>query len=362
MPPPHDPRPASAAVRWAGLLALTAALSGLLALLRTPAPTLLGAIIAGVVVALGERRVPVPMAGFMLSQGLLGMMIARACPLPVFTELMRHWEVFLLGVTSVIVLSVGLGWQLARWRLLPGSTAIWGSFPGAATAMTLLAGEFGADVRLVALMQYLRVVMVASLMMVAATVVGGDDAPSGHALAAWAAPVDGRGLALTLGVGALAALAAWRWRPPGGALVLGLAAGVLLQDVAGRDIVLPPWLLAAAALCLGWNIGQRFDRAVIRHALRLLPRLFAVLSLLILLCTGMAALLVLWMDIDPLTAYLAMSPGGADSVALIAASSHVDAPFVMAMQTGRLLAVLAVGPAVARWVSRHSSLPPAPVQ
>jgi uncharacterized membrane protein AbrB (regulator of aidB expression) len=52
--------------------------------------------------------------------------------------------------------------------------------------------------------------------------------------------VDGLGLALTLGVGALAALAAWRWRPPGGALVLGLAAGVLLQDVAGRDIVLPP--------------------------------------------------------------------------------------------------------------------------
>jgi hypothetical protein len=50
-----------------------------------------------VAVALGERRVPVPMAGFMLSQGLLGMMIARACPLPVFTELMRHWEVFLLG-------------------------------------------------------------------------------------------------------------------------------------------------------------------------------------------------------------------------------------------------------------------------
>jgi hypothetical protein len=42
-------------------------------------------------------------------------------------------------------------------------------------------------------------------------------------------------------------------------------------------------------------------------------------------------------------------------VALIAASSHVDAPFVMAMQTGRLLAVLAVGPAVARWVARRSA-------
>jgi uncharacterized membrane protein AbrB (regulator of aidB expression) len=45
-------------------------------------------------------------------------------------------------------------------------------------------------------------------------------------------------------------------------------------------------------------------------------------------------------------------------VALIAASSHVDAPFVMAMQTGRLLAVLAVGPAVARWVARRSAQGP----
>lgn len=33
---------------------------------------------------------------------------------------------------------------------LPGNTAIWGSSPGAATVMTLMAGSYGADVRLVA--------------------------------------------------------------------------------------------------------------------------------------------------------------------------------------------------------------------
>ena len=359
---PAAPASLPVARRWARLVLLTLALTLPMAWLHVPAPSLLGAIVAGVALGLAGQRVRVPMSAFMLSQTLLGFMIARACPLPVFAELMRHWEVFLLGVTSVIVLSVGLGWQLARWKLLPGSTAIWGSFPGAASAMTLLAGEFGADIRLVALMQYLRVVMVATLMMAVSGALGGaGDAPAG-VLADWLAPVDGPGLGLTLLGTALAAAAAWRWRPPGGALVLGLAGGVLMQDVAGQAIVLPPWLLAAAALCLGWNIGLRFDRAVVRQAWRVLPRLFGVLALLLLLCGGMAGLLVLWMDIDPLTAYLAMSPGGADSVALIAASSPVDAPFVMAMQTGRLLAVLAVGPAMARWVSRRSPTPPAPVQ
>jgi uncharacterized membrane protein AbrB (regulator of aidB expression) len=53
-----------------------------------------------------------------------------------------------------------------------------------------------------------------------------------------------------------------------------------------------------------------------------------------------------------LTAYLATSPGGADSVAIIAASSNVDLPFVMAMQTARFMLVMLVGPALARAVAR----------
>ncbi len=46
------------------------------------------------------------------------------------------------------------------------------------------------------------------------------------------------------------------------------------------------------------------------------------------------------------------SPGDADSVAIIAASSHVDLPFVMAMQMARFILVLLVGPALARTVAR----------
>ena len=207
---PAAPASLPVARRWARLVLLTLALTLPMAWLHVPAPSLLGAIVAGVALGLAGQRVRVPLSAFMLSQTLLGFMIARACPLPVFAELMRHWEVFLLGVTSVIVLSVGLGWQLARWKLLPGSTAIWGSFPGAASAMTLLAGEFGADVRLVALMQYLRVVMVATLMMAVSGALGGaGDAPAG-VLADWLAPVDGPGLGLTLLGTALAAAAAWR--------------------------------------------------------------------------------------------------------------------------------------------------------
>jgi hypothetical protein len=48
-----------------------------------------------------------------------------------------------------------------------------------------------------------------------------------------------------------------------------------------------------------------------------------------------------------------MSPGGADTAAIIAASSNVDMPFVMAMQTTRFVVILLTGPAIARFVARR---------
>ena len=60
-----------------------------------------------------------------------------------------------------------------------------------------------------------------------------------------------------------------------------------------------------------------------------------------------------WADVDPLTAYLATSPGGADSIAIIAAASPVDIPFVLTMQVLRMLFVMFTGPAIARTMARQ---------
>lgn len=68
-------------------------------------------------------------------------------------------------------------------------------------------------------------------------------------------------------------------------------------------------------------------------------------------------LLVWFAGVDPLTAYLATSPGGADSVAIIAANTKVDMPFVMAMQSGRFIVVMLIGPALARYIATRPWMP-----
>jgi len=67
-----------------------------------------------------------------------------------------------------------------------------------------------------------------------------------------------------------------------------------------------------------------------------------------------ALLLARAAHVNLVTAYLALSPGGMDSVAIIAASSPVDVPFVMALLTLRLIVVMLLGPQLSRIVANKT--------
>lgn len=316
-----------------------------------PAALLLGPMLAGIGFSLADRGVTVPPLAFRFSQTLVGLMIARTLTTPVLAEILADWPVFVVGVLSVTAASAALGFLLGRLRILPGTTAVWGSSPGAATAMMLMSASFGADMRLVAFMQYTRVVIVATLAAVIARLLG--DADPVAAEAGWLAAPDWLQFAATLALALACVRLAQATRVPAGTLVLPLVLGALLQDTGVLVIELPPLLLALAFGVLGCGVGLRFDRMTVRHAVRAMPAVLASIAALVLVCAGFAALLVVFAGHDPLTAYLAMSPGGADTVAIIASSTQVDVPFVMAMQTARLIFVLLTGPAVARLVARH---------
>ena len=339
------------ALHWAALALLSFTFVAGLELLRLPAALLLGSLAAAALLAAAaDVKLHVHLRLFQGAQAVVGCMIARAFPVAIVSEIGRDLPVFLGGVLSVIAVSAWLGWLLARWQVLPGTTAVWGSSPGAATAMTLMSESYGADLRLVAFMQYMRVVLVA----VAATIAAWLWAdPAGRAAPPidWFPAVAWPALALTALIIGGSAAAGLLMRIPAGALLTPIAVGALMQDTGVMRIELPPWLLAAAYLIVGWSIGLRFNRPILLHAAKAAPRLIASILCLLAVCAGLAAVLAKIAHVDPLTAYLATSPGGADSVAIIASSSKVDMPFVMAMQTARFVLVLLTGPAIARFIA-----------
>ena len=106
-----------------------------------------------------------------------------------------------------------------------------------------------------------------------------------------------------------------------------------------------------AFLVLGLWVGLLFDRASIKRAGRLFPFVLASSVGLVVACAGLGWSLTALTDIDGLTAYLATTPGGIDSVAIMALGSGAGAPLVLAVQTLRLFAVVLAGTLLGRWWS-----------
>ncbi|TFF27587.1 AbrB family transcriptional regulator [Jiella endophytica] len=335
--------------RWAVLILASLAVAGGLECLDLPAALLLGPMLAAIVMASRNGTVAIPRILFLGAQGIVGIMIAGNLPLSLFGEIATDWPIFLAGTASTFAAACLLGWLLSQSDTLPGTTAIWGSSPGAATAMTLMSEDYGADMRLVAFMQYTRVAACALVATVLARALGAS-AP-GHAAAWMPSAAVWLGSLLPFGLALSGAALGVVLKIPGGALLTPMAIGIAAKLAFGLDIALPMPVLAVSYALLGWGIGMRFTAKVLADASRVFARVLLSIVLLLAGCAVFAGLLVLFAGIDPLTAYLATSPGGADSVAIIAASTNVDVPFIMAMQVARFLLVLVAGPPLARLLS-----------
>lgn len=339
---------------WLILIACTLTIAPLLGLARLPAAVLLGAMVSGIAVAASGGVVRIPRTALFFAQSVVGCLIGRSISPDTLHDIVKSWPLFVLMVLSVSVVSSLLGWLLAKTGTLPGSTAIWGTSPGAALVMTLMSEGYGADSRLVAFMQYLRVLMV-TLAATLVTGIWGEPLPA-KAVVAVAAGFDAWAFGETLAIIAVGASLGMLIRLPAGPILFPMVVGAVLNITGMVRIELPWWLLYAAYTVVGWGIGLRFTRQIVAHALGAFPKIAATLLVMIAICGGFAVFFGIAIGIDPLTAYLATSPGGMDSIAIIASSTGGNMSFVMAVQTTRFILVTATGPALATFIVKRSGM------
>ena len=340
--------------QWTVLIGLSVILYATLEWLHMPAALLVASMLAGIATSTRNFSIRVPQQPFLFAQGLIGCLMAQSLQPRMLGRVVHDWPLFLGFTVLIMGASAALGWWLARHKVLPGTTAVWGLAPGAASAMVLMSEAYGADVRLVAFMQYTRVVIVTCIAALVARLWLGES-PVIATPTPWWPVANIANLSCTLALVAASLLIARAMRFPTGAMLLPLVLGVVLQGLGWLVVELPPVLLAVAYALIGWSIGLRYTPDTLAHAWRALPRVLLSIAALIALGVLLASALALLGGFDPLTAYLATSPGGADSVAIIAAhAATVDAGFVMAMQLCRFMLVFLMGPRVSRWVAEHT--------
>jgi uncharacterized protein len=353
---------ASIVLGWT-ILGVGSVLAGLLAQVTgVPAAWLVGPMLVAVALALAwPEHQKVPRWGRIASLAVVGGVLAAAYRPSVLPLIAANWLPVTLVVCGTLLLSLTVGILLASVVGLDRKTAALGTLPGAASGMLAMSGPLGADLRLVAVMQYTRVIVVVfSAALVARFGLVPGTAPHPipvHGLQATAS--QGTALvhdawlayALTALVAGLGVWAGTRLRLPAGALMGPLILGVALEGMGVMHLAWPPGVPQAAFLVLGVYVGLLFDRSSIKRAGRLFPFVLGSSVGLVVACAGLGWALVALTPIDGLTAYLATTPGGIDSVAIMALGSGADAPLVLAVQMLRLFAVILAGSLLGRWWS-----------
>jgi membrane AbrB-like protein len=343
-------RAADLALVVVAALALTLALD----VLDLPSPSLFGGLLAGLARGLaGRRRLAVPRPVTTAAQGLVGVSIGALVDGATLEAIGRDWLPVLLVTVGTLLLSVLAGLLM---RLQPGVSPVTGAFAmiaGGASGITAMSRELGADDRMVAVLQYLRVLLIVVLMPVTATAVFGADPGAGGATVDDAGPGWPAGL-LFAAVCLLAGTPLARLLRIPVPTLLGpmlVAAGLDLGGLSGgADVPVP--LEAAAFLVIGLMVGLNFSRNSLRTIGRALPLALVVILGLVAACAGLGAVLVTTTGVGALDAYLATTPGGLYAVLATAQDGGADATFVLAVQVLRLFVMLLSAPLLARWLRR----------
>jgi membrane AbrB-like protein len=266
-----------------------------------------------------------------------------------------NWLPVLLVTLGTLALSLAAGLVLRLQRGISPVTGAFAMIAGGASGIIVMARDLGADERMVAVLQYLRVLLIVVLMPVVATGIYGAAPGSGDA-GGGGGPGWPAGLALTVVCCVVGLLVGRLVRLPVAALLgpMVAAAAVDLSGL-GPEIEVPHLLQSAAFLVIGLQVGVSFTRASLRTIGRALPLALAMIVALILASAGLGAVLSAATGASALDGYLATTPGGLYAVLATAADSGADATFVLAVQVLRLFVMLLSAPLVARWLRRSAS-------
>jgi uncharacterized protein len=338
---------------WAALAAATGATGWALGAVGLPSSFLFGALLVGLAVAVAwPERLEVPPRAFAAAQAVTGVTLGAYLQSSALSAVGRSWLPVLLVSGATLLFSIAAGVALARLTATDTRTAALGMVAGGASGIVGMADDLGGDDRLVAFMQYARVLIV-----VLVTPLLVPLAFSGHhtggAGSVQSGPVFGHPAdwLVTFALAAAGAIAGRRMRLPAASL-LGpmILSGIVTLGSIGGGFAVPPVLRETAFAVIGLRIGLRFTVATVRLVGRLLlPVTVSIVGLLV-ACFGLAVALELTTPASLLDAYLATTPGGLYAVLAVAFGAGANTTFIIAVQGLRVLVMVLLAPVMVRWL------------
>lgn len=322
--------------------------------LHMPAAWILGGIIGSGVVALSTgHELSLNKYVFDFARGAIGVLAA----LPLLDVPPAQFVPFIvpaLVLSAAVVALAFAGGIVLSHHGVSRETGILSLLPGGASLMPAIASEVGADMRYVALSQYLRLLIVSMTLPLASTLLR-TPAEAGSAAAL------GEGVAKPAADAAVAAAepaSAWMWLVVPALIAVGVPVGrwlrlpnapvfgpllltVVIGQVSSIPIVSPRALTVAGFVVVGWMCGGGLSVPALKQFSRLLPATLAYIAALMAACAALGWVVAHWLGVTFFEGYLATSPGALETALALAAEGGAG-PAVITLQLIRLICVLIV--------------------
>ncbi|WP_170149632.1 AbrB family transcriptional regulator [Rhodoplanes roseus] len=319
-----------------------------------PAAWLAGAMVFTAAVSLAGRPVGVPRAiarGFFVIVGLsLGSVVN-----PESLHGVAAWPISIAAVVVAMgCVTVSTMFYLRKVHGWDTMTALFAGVPGALSQVLAHAVEEKCDVRGIAIVQTMRVVILTVGVPVVLAAFGQSgptrlavqpsgllDAPAELA-ALFAAALAVGGLLLRIGF-------------PGGLMIGPMAVSAVLHGTGLVTVTLPVWVTIAGMIGLGAVSGSRFANTSVQLVLSYLAAALGSFAVAVTVSAVfvLALAATLGLRLGDLT--VAFAPGAIDAMMVLSLALHIDPVFVGAHHIARVFAVSFSLPVVVRYMTRRQA-------
>lgn len=334
--------------RFAETLLYSAVGGGAAGLAGLPAGWLWGGFLSVMVAALAGRSVFMPKWVASMTFVYLGILLGGAIT-PDSLGAMAKWPLSLACLAVAMVAITGLVALYLRFiHGWDGLSAIFASAPGALSQSLALAASTGADVRSVAMVQSVRIVVyTAGLPAILGTAARHNlPPPVPFRLATYSFSE----LSVLIASCVVASAIAHRLAIPGGLIVGSMVVSGVLHGSALVHVNPPEALSNMVFLCLGALVGTRFAGVDLYTMRKMAVTALGALVVGTVAAFGCAFAAAQLLNIRMSDMFLAYVPGGLEAMTILAFALKLDPAFVGAHHLARYVLLMALLPVVSVWL------------
>jgi uncharacterized protein len=337
-----------------------AAVGGLtFGLLGVPAGFLSGSILAVAATSLAGRPMlmPAPLVRVLLV--LIGISLGAVVTPATLNGIATYPLSIAALIVAMALISVSGAAYLRAVHGWDKVTAYLAAAPGGLSQVLGLAAEFDADLRAIAIVQTMRVVIIAVGLPAGLSLLG----LVGHATGSIGGPFNPAQLdelAMLVAASTAAAMIAYYIRFPGGLLFGAMLTSAALHGSGLIHVTMPWWATNTVMIAFGAVTGSRFANTSLRLLANFIGAAFGSFAVAVAVTAVFAAGLVGILALPVGEVMIAFAPGAVDAMMLLALALNLDPVYIGAHHLVRIFFISMTMPLIARRAARPRKPPDTP--